>query len=142
MPIYDLKCPQCNTEKEVFPRSFSSKVDSECPNCHAEMEILCGAATIIYKGAGFYTTEARGITGRKRKPNIKVGTISDLPPEERAKYEQVVFVRVWFKDIICLVCDSDANVSSPVLMVGIHLDNSCGGCNVWNKLLQNVLDRQ
>ena len=43
--------------------------------------------TAIYKGPGFATTEARGITGRKRRPNIKVGTVGDLPPEEREKYE-------------------------------------------------------
>jgi len=86
MPIYEFKCPKCDTEKEVLIRSKDEKADGECPYCHAEMERKWSSFTTIYKGAGFYTTEARGITGRKRKPNVKVGLTSELPPEEREKH--------------------------------------------------------
>jgi len=86
MPIYEFKCPQCGTEKEVFIRSFNEKADGECPKCHAEMDRKFSPFIAVYKGPGFATTEARGITGRKRKPNIKVGNVRDLPPEEREKH--------------------------------------------------------
>ena len=136
MPIYEFKCPQCGTEKEVFIRSINEKADGECPVCHSEMEKKFSLFTAIYKGPGFATTEARGITGRKRKPNIKVGKVSDLPPEEREKYiGQIISIRMWFKAVTCFVCNSDDNIGSYVFMVGVHQFNSCYNCNVWDKLL-------
>jgi hypothetical protein len=46
---------------------------------------VIGRAYARFKGGGFKINEARGITGKKRKPNIKVGNVSDLPPEEQER---------------------------------------------------------
>lgn len=88
MPIYEYKCPKCG---HVFEKlSLPGRVGipeilcPECGNgfCLRKMSLF----TPVYKGPGFYTTESRGITGKKRKPNIKVGLRGDLPPEEQEKH--------------------------------------------------------
>jgi putative FmdB family regulatory protein len=85
MPIYVYKCEVCETEFEE-KQSFDDDPLTKCPKCAGSVYRVIFATPVHYKGAGFATTEARGITGRKRRPNIKVGTVRDLPPEEREKY--------------------------------------------------------
>jgi len=89
MPVYEYKCAECGHCLEVM-QTFSQHKNSPskvCPECGKEaLHQIFGRVYVHYKGPGFHTTESRGITGRKRKPNIKVGMTSDLPPEEREKY--------------------------------------------------------
>ena len=86
LPIYVYKCESCDHKFEER-QSYGDEPLNICPKCGCVINRIIFATPVHYKGAGFSITETRGITGRKRKPNIKVGTISDLPPEERAKYE-------------------------------------------------------
>jgi len=87
MPIYEYICESCGYEFEEFTRSILDGLLLHCPYCgNPSLRTKFSPPTVIYKGPGFHTTEARGITGRKRKPNIKVGTVADLPPEEQEKY--------------------------------------------------------
>ena len=87
MPIYEYICSNCAYEFEELTRSVLEGIRLHCPRCgNPSLSIKFSPPTIIYKGPGFATTEARGITGRKRKPKIKVGLVSDLPPEEREKH--------------------------------------------------------
>lgn len=87
MPIYEYECNECHYRFEI-KQSFSDDSCVKCPDCSEDAlhKVIC-PITVHYKGSGFQITEARGITGRKRRPNIKVGTVSNLPPEEREKYE-------------------------------------------------------
>lgn len=85
MPIYDYRCDDCGHQFEVTQK-FSDDILVFCPECQEQsLKIIIGNVFVHYKGPGFYTTEARGITGKKRKPNVKVGMTSDLPPEERER---------------------------------------------------------
>ena len=84
MPIYVYRCESCEYEFEKR-QSFDEEPLKVCPECGEQIHRVIFATPVHYKGAGFATTEARGITGRKRKPNIKVGTVHDLPPEERER---------------------------------------------------------
>ena len=84
MPIYVYRCDECDTEFEER-QSFDDAPLTECPECSNPIYRVIFATPVHYKGAGFATTEARGITGRKRKPNIKVGSVHNLPPEERER---------------------------------------------------------
>ena len=90
MPIYEYWCPICGHVFEKLRlkgRIYLPEVACENPECNNGFCLRkMSTFTAIYKGAGFATTEARGITGRKRKPNIKVGNVGDLPPEEREKH--------------------------------------------------------
>jgi putative FmdB family regulatory protein len=86
MPIYEYKCDACEHSFEI-KQGFHDDPLTKCPECDKDtLRRVIGKVNVHYKGAGFYTTEARGITGRKRKPKIKVGLTSDLPPEEREKH--------------------------------------------------------
>ena len=71
MPIYEYKCSSCGNVFELIQKWGDTCV--KCPNCCGAVEKVLYPAAIHYKAAGFYTTEQRGLTGHKRKPNIKVG---------------------------------------------------------------------
>jgi len=68
-------------------QKFSDELISKCSECGGAVSRVIFAVPVHYKGPGFYITESRGITGKKRKPNIKVGMTSDLSEaeQERAK---------------------------------------------------------
>jgi len=84
MPIYEYICSGCGKEFEERVTEF--KPLGRCPFCkRSKLRQKWSVPTAIYRGSGFATTEARGITGRKRRPNIRVGNVSDLPSEEREK---------------------------------------------------------
>uniref|UniRef100_A0A6M3L004 Putative regulatory protein FmdB zinc ribbon domain-containing protein n=1 Tax=viral metagenome TaxID=1070528 RepID=A0A6M3L004_9ZZZZ len=85
MPIYVYECDSC-THKFEEKQAFKDDPLTICPECGGEIHRVIFAPNVHYKSAGFYTTEQRGLTGRKRKPKIKVGLTSDLPPEEREKH--------------------------------------------------------
>jgi|GEM_PF-6382102 len=84
MPQYMYKCSECDFEIEITQR-FNDEPIKECSRCGGAVTKVIFAVPVHYKGPGFYTTESRGITGKRRKPNIKVGTVSDLPPEEQER---------------------------------------------------------
>ncbi|MFA7101500.1 MAG: FmdB family zinc ribbon protein [Bacilli bacterium] len=85
MPVYVYECDSCGNKFEE-KQSFNDEPLNECPKCGGKVHRVIFATPVHYKGAGFSITESRGLTGKKRKPKIKVGTIGDLPPEEREKY--------------------------------------------------------
>lgn len=85
MPTYVYECESCDHTFEV-QQSFKEEPLTECPKCKGKIHRVIFASPVHYKSAGFYTTEQRGLTGKKRKPNIKVGLTSELPPEEREKH--------------------------------------------------------
>jgi len=86
MPIYVYKCDSCDNEFEE-KQSFDDEPLTTCPVCGNEIHRVIFAASVHYKGAGFATTEARGLTGRRRRPNIKVGLKSDLSPAEQERMD-------------------------------------------------------
>ncbi len=88
MPVYVYECRSCEHRFEE-QQSFSDDSLIDCPKagCSGELYRVIQSSYALYKGPGFKTTEARGITGRKRKPNIKVGLKADLPPEQRRGME-------------------------------------------------------
>jgi len=86
MPIYVYKCYSCGYKFEER-QSFGDEPLTVCSECGGKVHRVIFALPVHYKGAGFATTEARGITGRKRKPNIKVGLKSDLSPAEQERMD-------------------------------------------------------
>ncbi len=87
MPNYEYECNECGHRFEV-KQSYDDDALVACPECSkSALHRVIFATPVHYKGAGFATTEARGITGHKRKPNIKVGLKADLPPDQQERME-------------------------------------------------------
>ena len=86
MPIYDYVCDACDKEFEEKVVKFEPL--QYCPFCGSEkLRQVYHPSTHVYKCAGFNITDARGITGKKRSPNIKVGVKGDLSPAEQERME-------------------------------------------------------
>jgi putative FmdB family regulatory protein len=67
MPTYDYQCDACGHEFELF-QSINDPVEKKCPECKkAKLRRLIGAgAAIVFKGSGFYQTDYRSESYKKR----------------------------------------------------------------------------
>jgi putative FmdB family regulatory protein len=77
MPTYDYSCAACGHRFERF-ESINDDAAKECPNCGKKKakRMLGAGAGLIFKGAGFYTTDykksPRGDSGvDKKEPEKK-----------------------------------------------------------------------
>jgi putative FmdB family regulatory protein len=82
MPTYDYVCDACEHKFELF-QSMKDEPEKKCPKCKKKkLRRLFGAgAGIIFKGSGFYTTDYRSDSYKKRaeadKPKSDSGGSSD-----------------------------------------------------------------
>lgn len=67
MPTYDYQCDACGHEFELF-QSINDPVEENCPECKKpKLRRLFGAgAAIVFKGSGFYQTDYRSESYKKR----------------------------------------------------------------------------
>ena len=89
MPTYDYRCDACDHEFEEF-QSFSEKPLKKCPNCKKPKlrRLLGSGAAIIFKGAGFYQTDYRSESYKKKadaEKKASEGTTSSEKPKESPK---------------------------------------------------------
>jgi putative FmdB family regulatory protein len=57
MPTYEYECKKCNNVFDVF-QGFNDEPVKTCPKCGGEVRrLINGGAGVIYKGAGFYSTD-------------------------------------------------------------------------------------
>lgn len=61
MPTYEYTCKKCGESLEVF-QSFSEKPLKKHADCGGELVKVFHARGILFKGSGFYATDARGGT--------------------------------------------------------------------------------
>ena len=71
MPTYVYKCDSCGHEFEIH-QAFTDDPLTKCPKCDMMLHRVIFPVPTHYKCAGFSITDKRGLTGHKRKPNIKV----------------------------------------------------------------------
>jgi putative FmdB family regulatory protein len=64
MPLYDYKCTNCGTVREVR-HGFQETFDDPCPACGGAVARVFSAAPIVFKGSGFYATDSRPKSGAK-----------------------------------------------------------------------------
>ena len=67
MPTYDYICDQCKHEFEAF-ESIKADPQTNCPAC-TEPKLrrkIGGGAAILFKGSGFYQTDYRSESYKKR----------------------------------------------------------------------------
>ncbi|MFO7905773.1 MAG: FmdB family zinc ribbon protein [Planctomycetota bacterium] len=72
MPTYDYCCNACDHEFEYF-QSINSPVKRKCPACgQLKLKRLIGpGAAIMFKGSGFYETDYRSESYKKRAAEEK-----------------------------------------------------------------------
>lgn len=64
MPTYDYRCTACGHRFERF-ESINAAGSKTCPKCNKKKakRMLGTGAGLIFKGAGFYTTDSKGSSG-------------------------------------------------------------------------------
>jgi putative FmdB family regulatory protein len=62
MPIYEYECKACRTVFERFQR-FSEPPVTECPDCRGPVRKVLHPVGIVFKGSGWYSTDARPAEG-------------------------------------------------------------------------------
>jgi putative FmdB family regulatory protein len=78
MPTYEYECKKCTHAFELF-QSMSDEPVRVCPKCGGEVRrLINGGAGVIYKGAGFYSTD-KSAPPASRKGGGKTGDAADAP---------------------------------------------------------------
>lgn len=58
MPIYEYACTACGERTEA-KQSFQDPPLEECPQCGGKLRKLFSPVGIVFKGSGFYSTDAK-----------------------------------------------------------------------------------
>ena len=59
MPTYEYVCNKCNHRFERL-QSITARPLKRCPKCRGKLErVIHGGAGLVFKGAGFYSTDYR-----------------------------------------------------------------------------------
>lgn len=86
MPTYDYCCTACEHEFEYF-QSISSPVKRKCPACgRLKLKRLIGpGAAIMFKGSGFYETDYRSESYKKRAAEEKEAASPSKESKDKSK---------------------------------------------------------
>ncbi len=58
MPIYEYQCAACGTKTDK-KHAFKEPMNDACPACGGELKRVFNAASIVFKGSGFYVNDSR-----------------------------------------------------------------------------------
>ena len=85
MPTYDYQCTACDHEFEHF-QSISSPIKRKCPECgQPKLKRLIGAgAAVVFKGSGFYQTDYRSESYKKRAAEDKKSATSSTSSDSKS----------------------------------------------------------
>ena len=92
MPTYDYVCDACDHKFELF-QSITAEPEKKCPECgKRKLRRLIGpGAAIVFKGSGFYQTDYRSESYKKRaeadKPASDSGSKSSESKGSESKSE-------------------------------------------------------
>lgn len=80
MPTYEYECSDCGHRFEVF-RSFQDAPLTSCEACGGKLKKVFHPAGIIFKGSGWYATDSRTESERKKfKDDGKPSESSESKP--------------------------------------------------------------
>lgn len=83
MPIYEYACTVCGERTEA-KQSFDDPPLQECPNCGGKLRKLYSPVGIVFKGSGFYSTDAKKAPVLDRKKTAKKEDKSASTGESKA----------------------------------------------------------
>ena len=58
MPIYEYACTSCGERTEA-KQSFDDPPLEDCPHCGGKLRKLFSPVGVVFKGSGFYSTDAK-----------------------------------------------------------------------------------
>jgi putative FmdB family regulatory protein len=70
MPIYEYACTACGERTEA-KQSFDDPPLEECPICGGKLRKLYSPVGIVFKGSGFYSTDAKSSKSDKTSTKAK-----------------------------------------------------------------------
>ena len=70
MPIYEYACTACGERTEA-KQTFDEPPLEECPHCGGKLRKLYSPVGIVFKGSGFYSTDAKSKSGKKTDSDSK-----------------------------------------------------------------------
>ncbi len=83
MPTYEYKCRKCSFHFERFQKITDEQVKT-CPKCGGQVErLISGGGGILFKGTGFYATDYRS-ESYKRKAREEGGGFASEAKKEKA----------------------------------------------------------
>jgi putative FmdB family regulatory protein len=85
MPLYEYECKKCGHRFEKILK-FSDKPIKKCPDCGGAVEQLISAATVQFKGAGWYVTDyaKKGSTSSSKSSESEGGS-KDTTKDKESK---------------------------------------------------------
>lgn len=84
MPIYEYACTACGERTEA-KQSFDDPPLEECTACGGKLRKLYSPVGIVFKGSGFYATDARKGSGEKAKAGTKTEAKSEKKTETKSE---------------------------------------------------------
>jgi putative FmdB family regulatory protein len=83
MPTYEYECSSCGHRFEEF-QGIMDKSIRTCPRCGGEVKrLISGGGGLLFKGSGFYITDYRSESYKKREKEEKK-TTSQVKPKDVA----------------------------------------------------------
>ena len=79
VPIYEYACTACGERTEAR-QGFDDPPLEECPRCGGRLRKLYSPVGIVFKGSGFYSTDAK--QGSARPAEKKESKPADAKPEK------------------------------------------------------------
>ena len=68
MPVYEYACTACGERTEAR-QSFDDPPLEECPHCGGRLRKLYSPVGIVFKGSGFYSTDAKSKSSTTKTDN-------------------------------------------------------------------------
>jgi putative FmdB family regulatory protein len=86
MPVYEYACTSCGERTEA-KQSFHDLPLEQCPHCGGRLRKLYSPVGIVFRGSGFYSTDAKKKPAAKSKDEAapKKETKSEAPSKSEAK---------------------------------------------------------
>ena len=79
VPIYEYACTACGERTEAR-QGFDDPPLEECPRCGGKLRKLYSPVGIVFKGSGFYSTDAK--QGSARPAEKKESKPADAKPDK------------------------------------------------------------
>ena len=88
MPTYDYHCDGCEHDFELY-QSITAEPERKCPKCKKKKlrRLIGTGAAIMFKGSGFYTTDYRSESYKKRAEADKPSSESKSDSKSESKSE-------------------------------------------------------
>ncbi len=87
MPIYEYQCASCGTKTDK-KHAFKEPMNDACPACGGELKRVFNAASIVFKGSGFYVNDSRkGSSTTTNAASTPSGASGETKSEGAAKAE-------------------------------------------------------